>query len=79
MLAAEDDEAFEILQDMDALKRVTDKLELDYRDTVSLLKERANREFVYLKRHISPELAKQVKALNLDGIGLVREYRRYWP
>jgi len=37
------------------------------------------REFVYLKRQLSPELAAKVVALNLPGVFLQREYRRYYP
>jgi cell division protein FtsI (penicillin-binding protein 3) len=38
-----------------------------------------DREFVYLKRHVSPADAAQVLALGLPGVGTVREYRRYYP
>jgi cell division protein FtsI (penicillin-binding protein 3) len=37
------------------------------------------REFVYLKRHLPPELATKVVQLGLPGIGLKREYRRFYP
>lgn len=37
------------------------------------------REFVYLKRSLSPELAKQIKALNISGTYLQQDYRRYYP
>ncbi|MDX1654547.1 MAG: penicillin-binding protein 2 [Candidatus Competibacteraceae bacterium] len=37
------------------------------------------REFVYLRRHLEPELAAQVKAEDIPGIYLEREYRRYYP
>jgi cell division protein FtsI (penicillin-binding protein 3) len=37
------------------------------------------REFVYLKRRISPELGKRVMQLGIDGIDLQREYKRYYP
>ncbi len=37
------------------------------------------REFVYLKRQLSPEVAAKVVALNLPGVFLQREYRRYYP
>lgn len=37
------------------------------------------REFVYLKRRISPELAAQVMKLGIAGIYLQREYKRYYP
>ena len=37
------------------------------------------REFVYLKRRISPELAAKVMKLGVPGIDLQREYKRYYP
>lgn len=37
------------------------------------------REFVFLKRHVSPALAQQVLDLGVPGIGTMREYRRYYP
>lgn len=38
-----------------------------------------NREFVYLKRHLPPEQAARVVSLNLPGVFLKREFRRYYP
>lgn len=35
--------------------------------------------FVYLKRHLPPDAAARVVQLRLPGIGLRREYRRYYP
>lgn len=37
------------------------------------------REFVYLKRQLPPELAARVVEMNIPGIFLQREYRRYYP
>ena len=37
------------------------------------------RSFVYLKRRISPDLARQVEDLNIEGLYLQREYRRFYP
>ncbi len=37
------------------------------------------REFVYLKRQLSPDVAAKVVALDLPGVFLQREYRRYYP
>jgi len=37
------------------------------------------REFMYLRRHVTPEQAAQVRALEIAGVGLQREYRRYYP
>jgi cell division protein FtsI (penicillin-binding protein 3) len=37
------------------------------------------RDFVYLKRQLPPEDAEKVVELNIPGIFLQREYRRYYP
>jgi cell division protein FtsI (penicillin-binding protein 3) len=37
------------------------------------------REFVYLKRTLSPEIAGQIKLLHLPGLYTQEEYRRYYP
>lgn len=37
------------------------------------------REFVYIKRRVTPALAEQVKQLNIAGVALQREYKRYYP
>jgi len=37
------------------------------------------REFVYLKRRISPALAAKVMSLEIQGIFLQREYKRFYP
>ncbi len=39
----------------------------------------SKREFVYLRRHIDPQVASAVAALAVPGIYLQREYRRYYP
>ena len=44
-----------------------------------LLGQRKSREFVYLRRHLSPDLADQVMALGIPGLYLQQEYRRYYP
>ncbi len=37
------------------------------------------RDFVYLKRHLPPEVAARVVELNIPGVFLRREFRRYYP
>lgn len=39
----------------------------------------SEREFAYLKRRISPELAAEVMKLGISGVYLQREYKRYYP
>jgi cell division protein FtsI (penicillin-binding protein 3) len=38
-----------------------------------------DKEFVYLKRHLSPAQAHSVMALELPGVNVLREYRRFYP
>ncbi len=54
-------------------------LGLNLGELKQMLDERREREFVYIKRRISPELAQQVMALELPGVAMQREYRRYYP
>ena len=45
-----------------------------------LLQElKKDRSFVWLSRRVSPAVASRVKALDLEGIGFVKENRRYYP
>jgi cell division protein FtsI (penicillin-binding protein 3) len=44
-----------------------------------LLGQRQDREFVYLRRHIAPDRAQQVMSLDVPGVYLQQEYRRYYP
>ncbi len=37
------------------------------------------RDFVYLKRQLAPEIARQIAELKLPGIHQQQEYRRYYP
>ena len=55
-----------------ALKR--DKTELARRVTSNL-----DREFLYLVRHMQPAEAQKIRQLEIPGVYLAREYRRYYP
>ena len=37
------------------------------------------KEFIYIKRRIAPDLAEQVDALDIAGVYLEREYKRFYP
>lgn len=49
------------------------------RELAQMLAKHEGREFMYLKRHVPPDLAERVMALGIDGVSLLREYRRYYP
>lgn len=69
----------EFLSARDSWPKLTQLLSLKADKVERLVLQRKNREFVYLKRHINPELAEKISALNIDGVYLQREYRRYYP
>ncbi len=54
-------------------------LKLKVNELQQRIESRAGREFVYLKRHVSPALADKVMRLSVPGVALQREYRRYYP
>jgi cell division protein FtsI (penicillin-binding protein 3) len=60
------------------LKRLAQLLELDPGEIQKRFAE-LNRDFVYLKRHLPPEQAQKVFELDMPGVFLQREYRRYYP
>ena len=43
------------------------------------LLERAERSFVYLRRHVDPKTAARARALAVPGVYFEREFRRYYP
>ncbi len=61
------------------LDQLAEYLQMDETALTGLLKDRIGRKFVYLKRHVAPALAEQVMLLDIPGISLQREYRRYYP
>jgi len=61
------------------LDQLAKYLHMDEGELASLLNDRIGRQFVYLKRRVAPALAEQVMLLDIPGISLQREYRRYYP
>ena len=48
-------------------------------DLVRRLSQRADKEFIYLKRRINPDEAQRILALDIPGVASQREYRRFYP
>jgi cell division protein FtsI (penicillin-binding protein 3) len=48
-------------------------------DEIAAKLSNQNRDFVYIKRRISPELANHIMALHIPGIYMQREYKRFYP
>ena len=51
----------------------------DVDDLRRQLAERSNRSFVYLKRRVNPDIAEAIDELDIKGVELQREYRRFYP
>ncbi len=60
------------------IKRLAQVLGMNAEELKNRLSD-TSRDFVYLKRHLPPDEARKVVSMNLPGISLQREYRRYYP
>lgn len=69
----------ELLANSERLPELARVLGLELNPLHSRVETRASREFVYLRRHLPPEQAQQVIALDIPGVALMREFRRYYP
>jgi cell division protein FtsI (penicillin-binding protein 3) len=69
----------ELLQAADHIPMLAGLLEADAEDMERRLTQRANREFVWLRRQINPDLADKIRELDIPGVFLQREYRRFYP
>ena len=61
------------------LKTLSEILGLKVAHLETILKPRMDRDFVYLKRHVSPAMSAALTQANLDGVHLQKEYKRFYP
>jgi cell division protein FtsI (penicillin-binding protein 3) len=69
----------ELNDNIDQLPKLATALQQDPQLLARRITSNLNREFLYLARHLPPEQAARVKALEIPGVYLSREYRRYYP
>lgn len=69
----------ELKQAQDQWPRLAEALNRDKQWLAQRVSSNLDREFLYLVRHMRPQDAAQVKALNIPGVYVLREYRRYYP
>jgi cell division protein FtsI (penicillin-binding protein 3) len=69
----------ELLEQRDHLTQLAQQLDLPADSLVQRLTQFSDREFVYLKRQMSPEQAESVLSLDLPGVYAQREFRRFYP
>ena len=61
------------------IKKLAKLLDVKPMELSKKLTNNSQREFVYVKRRIPPELAGRVMQLGIPGVFTQREYRRYYP
>lgn len=63
----------------DQIPRLAKVLERDPDELIRRVTSNHERRFLYVARHLQPADAAQVRKLDIPGVHLVREYRRYYP
>jgi len=63
----------------DQLPRLAKALKRDKNELARRVTSNLDREFLYLARHMQPADAQKIRALEIPGVYLMREYRRYYP
>jgi cell division protein FtsI (penicillin-binding protein 3) len=60
-------------------KPLAKTLGISYSKLKEKIKRNSKRHFIYLNRQVLPDTAERVMALDIDGVFLRREYKRYYP
>ena len=68
-----------LAESRDQWPRLARKLGISQGELARQIRHHRGKEFMYLKRQVSPEFARGVSALDIPGVSLQREYRRYYP
>jgi cell division protein FtsI (penicillin-binding protein 3) len=69
----------ELIQAADRIPELAAALQVDSDALARRLTRNVKKEFMYLRRHMSPAEAKSIDQLEIPGVDLEREYRRYYP
>ena len=69
----------ELLQAREGIEPLARVLGVEAEEIERRLNQRADREFVWLRRRLHPDVAAEIEALALHGVFLQKEYRRFYP
>jgi len=69
----------QLLADPDRIRGLAKALQLDSGELTARLTRNVRKEFYYLRRHMNPAAAAAIDAMQVPGVHLLREYRRYYP
>lgn len=65
--------------DQEQIRQMEKLLDLPQGKVAKLLSDDTNRQFAYVARRINPGLADKIKNLNVPGVNLEREFKRFYP
>ncbi len=63
----------------DQIPRLAAALKLDRQELTRRVTSNLDREFLYLARQLQPSEGQKIRALEIPGVYISREYRRYFP
>ena len=69
----------ELLRTPERIPELAQALSLPLDELTAKLTQKADKEFLYLRRRINPDVAAQIVALKIPGVFSQREFRRYYP
>ena len=68
-----------VFEDVERFPELAEAMGMKVSELHETLRDRMNRDFIYLKRHANPALVKKVHELGIRGVSTQREYKRYYP
>lgn len=68
-----------ILKDEVDVSALAPYLDMSARNLTQKIISNQSKEFIYLQRHMNPLIAEKIKKLNIAGIGIQQEFKRYYP
>ncbi|MHB8920818.1 MAG: peptidoglycan D,D-transpeptidase FtsI family protein [Halothiobacillus sp.] len=67
------------IKDRDPIQTLAKFLSLPKASLQALVDSNRSKQFIYVKRQLRPSLADQIRDARLPGVGLQREYQRFYP
>lgn len=69
----------DLLAEPGQVEVLAEALQMDAEPLAQRLAQRSAQDFVWLRRHVNPDVAVAIEQLDLPGVHLSREYRRFYP
>ena len=69
----------QLLDQFSKVEQLAEVLDLDADELKQIITSRKDRQFLYIKRRITPMLADSVRALDMKGVEFRTEFKRFYP